>query len=1029
MDKIKLNKKNFYLFLIFSTLIIFVFYTAIKNNHKVEAAETNQWSRDMILSQKGNYEFAGIYEFDNLKINDNVQVTSKGISHLVIKVNGTLTLGKNVSIRVRNGYYPEVPKNPISMITEQNYKSLGVDAGGFRVYENMFGKGGNGGDGPKVDLFEDNYSIPSGGGGGGGGFGGGNGGLTYNMAGDNGKANGGDGGDASSHLKGGTGGGALGVGDNGQYEKSFYYGGSGGGGNGGDGAGCYDAVHAGGGGGGGYGGGVLTIIAKKIVYNNESVPNFLTSGQLGGKGGDAGFNGDSKYDGKSGENGQGGLLILQCPNINYSANNWNIFRLSDSVYKDKKPLTTGHGSITGDPQKVIINGREVKMVKGIKIQESETVSYIGSPKTKIKTDIQPLDATCKDILWYSDNKNIAEVDKDGNITAKSPGTVTITAKAVDGGYTSTCKVVVKRAVQSIKLDKGEIKLLSNRDKINLIATIFPKDASNKNVKWSSSNPSIAEVDGNGLVTAKNPGTAVITVTSEDKGLTSKCNVKVEPVNITSFKLNRNTLILSTKSTPHELTPVFEPANATYKDIIWKVSDTSVISLNNGIVTPLKDGKTEITAMSKDKKFVDKCLVEVIKENKDNVFWHSNVILGPNNIDYPYAGIYNFKNLYIDDDVEVTSKGISQLVINVKGRLYIGKNSVIRVRNGYYPTSPHTFISDLTNMNINSDSISKNQGSFRLYENVFGKGGNGGKGGDGTIGTLYSIVYGVSGVNNGGDGGNGGGGGFGGGIGGTGGEGAKGMYYYSVVKKGGYTSLQGENGLSGMNYAGGNKDIGGIRLGEDGENGKYLGNGGFGGGGNGGNGGKIVGDVYRNSGKGFGGCGGGGGGYGGGVLSIIADNINLNPDNNPKFIVSGEKGGEGGKDYVALSGKNGEDGQGGLLVISSPNYKPSENNWNLNSDTFGKHDVNSNNGGHGIVTGNPQKIFINGSEYDPAARDSSGWLKGDFNNDNKITISDLAALSVDHGLTKKDKKFTDKKDLNKDGMIDIYDLVILSKKFN
>ena len=51
-----------------------------------------------------------IYEFENLTFQDNVHVFSTNISQLVLKINGKLTLGKNVSIRVCNGFYPETPE-------------------------------------------------------------------------------------------------------------------------------------------------------------------------------------------------------------------------------------------------------------------------------------------------------------------------------------------------------------------------------------------------------------------------------------------------------------------------------------------------------------------------------------------------------------------------------------------------------------------------------------------------------------------------------------------------------------------------------------------------------------------------------------------------------------------------------------------------------------------------------------------------------------------------------------------------------
>lgn len=61
----------------------------------------------------------------------------------------------------------------------------------------------------------------------------------------------------------------------------------------------------------------------------------------------------------------------------------------------------------------------------------------------------------------------------------------------------------------------------------LTATVLPYFADNKSVKWSTSNNSVVEVNSEGLVTAKNLGTAVVTVTTDDGGYEAKCNITVE----------------------------------------------------------------------------------------------------------------------------------------------------------------------------------------------------------------------------------------------------------------------------------------------------------------------------------------------------------------------------------------------------------------------------------------------------------------------------------------------------------------------
>jgi hypothetical protein len=323
------------------------------------------------MPTKGDYPFAGVYEYNNLILEDGTTLLSYGISQLVIKVRDTLSIGKDVVIRVRNGYYTDAPFNSISNITKENINNyVSYKGAGYSLYTNIYGKGGNGGNGANGGMginqliylgYGQYYTIygngGSGGGGGGGGFGGGDGGYKgiygvgtggNGISGGSGYDNGGSGGFGGQNTLISTGGGAVDVGAN-SYPSSTATGGggSGGGGNGGTGAmfgsASYGNGYGGpGGGGGGYGGGILVIAANEIICDTISKPMFLALGQKGGNGGLGGVGASTVSNGGAGTNGENGLVIINTPN-----------QIPEFVYSvasygsNYSPMIGGHGLVSG----------------------------------------------------------------------------------------------------------------------------------------------------------------------------------------------------------------------------------------------------------------------------------------------------------------------------------------------------------------------------------------------------------------------------------------------------------------------------------------------------------------------------------------------------------------------------------------------------------------------------------------------------------------------------------------------------------
>ena len=181
------------------------------------------------------------------------------------------------------------------------------------------------------------------------------------------------------------------------------------------------------------------------------------------------------------------------------------------------------------------------------------------------------------------NPSCFDITKNGFITAKKAGKTLMQIKE-DGIYGSNSEIMITvvENVSNVILDKNNIELVEG-DSFTLTATIIPSDAVNKNVRWSSSNTSVASVS-NGKVTALKAGKATITVTTVDGGKTATCNVTVvEPPKATSLSLSDSSIngyIYRDHSKIYRVSISASPSNAV-TDYQWSSSNTRVAKVQAG----------------------------------------------------------------------------------------------------------------------------------------------------------------------------------------------------------------------------------------------------------------------------------------------------------------------------------------------------------------------------------------------------------------------------------------------------------------
>ena len=168
-------------------------------------------------------------------------------------------------------------------------------------------------------------------------------------------------------------------------------------------------------------------------------------------------------------------------------------------------------------------------ISGSGVSDGKLSLKLGA-SVQLTATVTPSNATDKTVSWTSSNSSVAKVS-DGKITAVKAGTATITATA--GGKTASVVVAVADnpvPVESVSVSgdgvsDGKLSLKSGAS-AQLTATVKPDNATDRKVTWTSSDSSVANVMGTGVVTAgSKAGKATVTATAG--GVSASVEVTVE----------------------------------------------------------------------------------------------------------------------------------------------------------------------------------------------------------------------------------------------------------------------------------------------------------------------------------------------------------------------------------------------------------------------------------------------------------------------------------------------------------------------
>lgn len=215
-------------------------------------------------------------------------------------------------------------------------------------------------------------------------------------------------------------------------------------------------------------------------------------------------------------------------------------------------------AVDGSKKKAKVKVRVGRKVTSVRFSVKKQEMEVGQ-KSQVKPIVLPRNATDKKVSYVSSNPSVVSVSSKGTVIAKGKGEAVITARSKDGTRKSgSYAIQTKVMTKSLSLNGGiSSKRVERGKSFGLSVSVQPTNASNKAVKYTSSNPEIANVSANGVVTGIEAGTTTIRVDSEDGRASASIQVEVYRMEITNQKLIAHRGLCS--EAPENSIPAFNKA--------------------------------------------------------------------------------------------------------------------------------------------------------------------------------------------------------------------------------------------------------------------------------------------------------------------------------------------------------------------------------------------------------------------------------------------------------------------------------------
>lgn len=344
-------------------------------------------------------------------------------------------------------------------------------------------------------------------------------------------------------------------------------------------------------------------------------------------------------------------------------------------------------------------------ISGITVSPANSDMEVGN-SLQISATVLPSNATNKSLIWTSSNPLIASVNINGMVTAISIGTTIITAKTVDGNFTSSSSITVNpnnsslsigsftlvnagtaaditTLVEGTNLTFGQIQNLNLNFRINtipsLVGSVFislvgPINAS----RTENGAPYSLFGDSNGSYNGRILPLGTYTLSAIPYSGSNRSGTAGPATTITfsiveSEQIPVSGILVSPAITSviigeiKQISATISPSNASNKNVIWSSSNTAVATVNSsGFVLGLAIGSANISARSEDGNFISTSKINIIGDNSfQNLIGHWKMDEGTGSSLVDHSGNGNNANLQNPANV-FWSEGIIGDALNLNG---------------------------------------------------------------------------------------------------------------------------------------------------------------------------------------------------------------------------------------------------------------------------------------------------------------------------------------------------------------------------